>query len=67
MEVVEAVRLAPEPVEVPPEHRVLDDAGQYPRWVLPGIDEAVARAATDLVPLSALNLPWTRQAAVQRG
>ena len=67
MEVVEAVRLAPEPVEVPAEHRALDTSGPYPRWVVPGVDDAVARVADDLVPLSALGLPWTREAAVHRG
>jgi predicted dehydrogenase len=58
MQVVEAVRLAPEPLEVPPEHRRTDTSGAYPRRVVPGIDVAVARAAEDLALFSELDLPW---------
>jgi hypothetical protein len=58
MEVVEAVRLAPEPVEVAPEYRRTDTSGAHPRQVVPGIDAAVARAAEDLALFSELGLPW---------
>jgi predicted dehydrogenase len=63
MRVVEAVRLAPEPVEIPSEHRRIDTSGPYPRLVVPGIDAAVARSAEELALLSELDLPWTRQGA----
>lgn len=63
MQVVEAVRLAPEPVEIPPEYRRIDTSGPYPRVVVPGIDDAVERAAEKLALLSALDLPWTRRGA----
>lgn len=59
MQVVEAVRLAPEPLEIPAEYCRTDTSGTHPRRVVPGIDEAVARSAQDLALLSALNLPWT--------
>jgi predicted dehydrogenase len=58
MEVVEAVRLAPEPLEVPPEYRRTDTSGAHPRQVVPGIDAAVARAAEDPALFSELGLPW---------
>lgn len=68
MQVVDAVRLAPEPLEIPAEYRRTDISGAYPRQVVPGIDEAVARSAEDLAPLSALDLPWTgRRGAVTHG
>jgi predicted dehydrogenase len=63
MRVVEAVRLAPEPVEIPPEHRRMDTSGPHPRLVVPGIDTAVARSAEELALLSELDLPWARQGA----
>ena len=67
MEVVEAVRLAPEPVEVPAEHRVLDTSGPYPRWVVPGDRRrGRARRRRSRAALRA-GLPWTREAAVHRG
>jgi hypothetical protein len=34
---------------------------------MPGVDDAVARVAEDLLPFSALGLPWTREAVVHRG
>ena len=65
MQVVEAVRLAPEPLEVPPEYRRTDTSGAHPRRVVPGIDAAVARAAEELALFSELGLPWAdRRGAV---
>jgi predicted dehydrogenase len=58
MQVVEAVRLAAEPLEVPPEYRWTDTSGAQPRRVVPGIDAAVARAAEELALFSELDLPW---------
>jgi predicted dehydrogenase len=66
MRVLEAVRLAPEPVEIPPEYRTVDTSGPYPRAVVPGIDAAVARAADELTPLSGLDLPWARKSPARR-
>jgi predicted dehydrogenase len=64
MHVVEAVRLAPEPVAIPAGHRRTDTSGPHPRFVVPGIEDAVVRAANELRPLSELGLPW---AALTRG
>jgi predicted dehydrogenase len=61
MQVVDAVRLAPEPLEVPPEYRRTDTSGAHPRRVVPGIDAAVARAAEELALFSELDLPWARR------
>jgi predicted dehydrogenase len=58
MQVVEAVRLSPEPLEIAPEYGTTDTSGSHPRHVVPGVDEAVARSAEELQPLSALGLPW---------
>jgi hypothetical protein len=65
MQVVEAVRLAPEPLEVPPEYRRTDTSGAHPRQVVPGVDAAVARAAEDLALFSELDVAWA--GAVTRG
>jgi hypothetical protein len=68
MHVVEAVRRAPEPVEIAPEYRTIDTSGPHPRFVVPHIDAAVARAADRLALFSELNLPWAhRGAAASRG
>jgi predicted dehydrogenase len=68
MQVVEAVRLAPEPVEIAPAFRASDTSGPWPRWEVPGVDDAVVRAADDLALFSELGLPWTRPAVgVARG
>ncbi len=58
MQVLEAVRLAPEPQEIPAVYRRTDRSGPFPRMVVPGIDDAVARAADQLALLSELGLPW---------
>ena len=57
MQVVEAVRLAAEPVEVPSE---LDTTGPHPRRVVPGVAAAVVRSADRLALLSELDLRWAR-------
>ena len=57
MQVVEAVRLAAEPAEVPSE---LDTSGPHPRRVVPGVAAAVVRSADRLALLSELDLPWAR-------
>ena len=63
MQVVEAVRRAPEPVELPTAHRTLESSGPHPRHVVPGIAAAVTRAADELALFSELDLPWARPAA----
>jgi hypothetical protein len=68
MQVVEAVRSAPEPVELRAAHRALDRSGPHPRHVVPGVADAVVRAADELALLSELNLPWAQPAkAAARG
>jgi hypothetical protein len=68
MQVVEAVRLAPEPVEIPPPYRWTDTSGPYPRRVVSGIDAAVVRSADNLALFSELDLPWAdRKGAVTHG
>lgn len=57
MQVVEAVRRAPEPARIPPGHYTTDTSGPYPRVVVPGIETVVVRAAEELRPLSELGLP----------
>lgn len=66
MQVVEAVRTAPEPVEIPAGHRGTDESGPHPRAVVPGIGAAVVRAADELALLSELDLPWTKAPAAGR-
>jgi len=62
MQVVEAVRLAADPVEIaPPRSRVVQ-TGASPLHVVPGSAAAVVRSADGLALLSELGLPWTRPA-----
>jgi hypothetical protein len=68
MHVVEAVRLASDPVEIAPPYQQTDNSGPYPRRVVPQIDAAVDRAAEELMLFSELDLPWAqRGAAATRG
>ena len=67
MQVLEAVRLAPDPVEIPSAHRRVDVSGEFPRHVVPGSAAAVVRAADELALLSELGLPWAQPAAMVRG
>jgi predicted dehydrogenase len=63
MHVLEAVRLAPDPPQISAEYVRTDTSGPFPRRVVPGIDDAVTRAADELALLSELNLPWAAPAA----
>jgi predicted dehydrogenase len=67
MQVLEAVRIAPEPLEIPPEHRRIDTSGPHPRLMVPGIDDVVARSAAELALFSELDQPWARRATVAHG
>jgi predicted dehydrogenase len=67
MNVLEAVRLAPEPVEVPPPYRRRDTSGAHPRVIVPGIDEAVDRVAAELALFSELGLPWAMRSPAGSG
>jgi predicted dehydrogenase len=68
MHVVEAVRLASDPVEIAPAYQRTDTSGPHPRRVVPRIDAVVDRAAEELALFSELNLPWAqRGAATTRG
>ena len=67
MQVVEAVRLAPEPLEIPPEYRSIDTSGPHPRFVVPGIDQAVERSVEEMATFSALGLPWAEKSAAAHG
>jgi hypothetical protein len=64
MQVVEAVRRAAEPVEVPSEY---DTSGPDPCHVVPGIAAAVVRSADRLALLSELDLPWARSPVAAAG
>jgi predicted dehydrogenase len=64
MQVVEAVRCAAEPVEVPSEQ---DRSGPHPCRVVPGIAATVVRSAERLALLSELDLPWARSPVVTAG
>jgi predicted dehydrogenase len=65
MEVVEAVRCAPDPAEIGPEHRWTQDEGGSVRVAVPGIDALVDRAAEELLLFSELGAPWARPGAVR--
>jgi predicted dehydrogenase len=67
MQVVEAVRVAPEPRPIGPGHLRTDTSGPHPRAVVPGIDDAVQRAAAELALFSELDLPWAAPAVAVRG
>lgn len=67
MRVVEAVRLAPDPREIPPGLRRTDTSGPHPRAVVPGVRAAVDRAAAELALFSELDLPWALPAGVTGG
>ena len=62
MHVLEAVRIAPDPREIPAEYVRTDTSGPFPRRVVPGIDDAVTRSADELALLSELGLPWAAPA-----
>ncbi|WP_214403970.1 Gfo/Idh/MocA family protein [Pseudonocardia lacus] len=64
-EVVEAVRVAPEPRPIAQVHLRVDTTGPHPRAVVPGIDTAVERAAAELALFSELDLPWATPTAAE--
>ncbi|MBM7807913.1 putative dehydrogenase [Geodermatophilus bullaregiensis] len=66
MEVVEAVRCAPEPVGIPPEHRRPEGGGRTARQAVPGIDDLVDDAAETLQVFSELGAPWARPGTIRR-
>jgi predicted dehydrogenase len=67
MQVVEAVRVAAEPREIPAQQRRTDRGGPHPRAIVTGIDAVVDRAAAELALFSELDLPWAAPAAVSDG
>lgn len=66
MEVVETVRLAPDPVEIPPEYRRLEGEGDAARRTVPGVDALVDRVAETLQTFSELGAPWSRPGYLRR-
>lgn len=66
MEVVEAVRCAPDPVEIPAGHRQAEGEGTTAHQVVPGIDALVDRAAEELRLFSELGAPWATAPTVRR-
>jgi predicted dehydrogenase len=68
-QVVDAIRLSPEPVPIPERHQlVLRDAdGEVAGRVLPGVVELTRRSADELALYSELDAPWTRVALLVPG
>ncbi|WP_249522149.1 Gfo/Idh/MocA family protein [Modestobacter marinus] len=66
MEVVEAVRCAPDPAEIPAGDRRAEGQGATAHQVVPGIDALVDRAAEELRLFSELGAPWARPPAVRQ-
>ncbi|MFC7589325.1 Gfo/Idh/MocA family protein [Nonomuraea antimicrobica] len=62
-QVVDAVRLAHEPVPIPEHHQLLrrDAAGEVVSRVLPGVVELTDRCAAELALYSELGAPWARR------
>ncbi|SEG61466.1 Predicted dehydrogenase [Nonomuraea solani] len=60
--VLDAVRLAPEPVPIPERHQVVtrDGEGAVVGRVLPGVAELTDRSAEELALYSELGAPWAR-------
>jgi predicted dehydrogenase len=61
-QVLDAVRLAPEPLPIPERHQIVqrDDSGEVIQRFLPGIVDLTARSADELALYSELDAPWTR-------
>ncbi|MFD5320433.1 Gfo/Idh/MocA family protein [Streptomyces sp. NPDC127098] len=55
---VEAVRTAPEPVELPADAWRSEPGERGPRRVIPGVDELTARGAAELAGFAELGAPW---------
>jgi predicted dehydrogenase len=66
MEVVEAIRCAPDPIEIPAPHRRTEDEGSSARRAVVGIDDLVDAGAESLRLFSELGAPWARPAPVRR-
>jgi predicted dehydrogenase len=65
MQVVEAVRLAPDPLPISADHQeVHRSAGAVTRRVVPGVVDATVRSAERLALYSELDLPWAPQEQV---
>lgn len=64
MEVVEAVRCAPDPREIP--QRRAEGEGATAHQVVPGIDALVDRAAQELQLFSELGAAWAHEPSVRR-
>jgi hypothetical protein len=58
MQVLEAVRVAPEPAEIPPAHRRQVGAGRYLRHVVDGIEARLEDVATHLRTFGEAGTPW---------
>ncbi|MEV0234674.1 DUF6807 family protein [Nonomuraea sp. NPDC050786] len=61
-QVLDAVRLAPEPSPIPERHQVVErdpESGEVTRRFLPGVAELTARSAEELALYSELDVPWT--------
>ena len=58
MRVLDAVRCAPDPTPIPPEHWTAHGSGPAERRVVHGVDEAVTAAARRLRLFSELGVPW---------
>ncbi|MGH9209307.1 MAG: Gfo/Idh/MocA family protein [Acidimicrobiales bacterium] len=58
MDVVEAIRLAPEPRAIPAADQRADRTGRHLRRIVSGIDHAVQRSAAELRLFSELDLAW---------
>lgn len=58
MEVVEAIRLAPDPLPIGAEHQRTVGEGETQRRVVPGVDALIARSAEELALFSELAPAW---------
>jgi predicted dehydrogenase len=59
MQVVDAVRRAPDPTPIPADHVRVEQQDGWERRIVPGIDAAIATSAERLALFSDLDLPWT--------
>ncbi|MGW4793141.1 DUF6807 family protein [Nonomuraea sp. NPDC004297] len=61
-QVLDAIRLAPEPVPIPERYQIVerDAAGEVVGRVLPGVAELTRLSARELALFSELDVPWTR-------
>ncbi|MEO3871685.1 DUF6807 family protein [Nonomuraea sp. B12E4] len=61
-QVLDAVRLAPEPLPIPERHQIVqrDEDGGVGFRILPGVVDLTDRSARELALYSELDVPWTR-------